>query len=70
MKTICFFSGWFELRDETVLLNTDTDESKTLKEWRELQDNLDNLILDSFGDASNKAVDGEFDECYLVEEED
>jgi hypothetical protein len=69
-KLVCFFSGWFEIDTNDVLLrNLDTDIVQTAQQWiessKEPLDLTNGFILESFNDANAAATDGLFEELTL-----
>lgn len=70
-KLVCYFSGWFEIPVEDVLLHDcETDEVRTAKQFLFARGSIDGLLLESFKNAFDKSTDGEMDQLDISIEED
>lgn len=70
MRLVCDFYGWFSIDVKDVnLVDVETGDTKTAKEWLEKRGNIDGLILESFREAEALALDGGFETLDLSLEE-
>jgi len=70
-KLIVEYSGWIEVHPDTMFDRIgDEGDSITAAEYMELpEDERDNYILQSFGEACNEATDGDLDTNIIVEDD-
>jgi hypothetical protein len=67
---VLYFSGWLKLDPERVLLyDLEKDEKKTAAEFLRERGNIQGLIVDSFNQADETSLDGDYEELTLDLEE-
>lgn len=71
-RIIVEYSGWISLSPETKFIHYEDDITITAEQFAKLpEDERDDYVLESFGDACNSAIDGEYDILDItVEPED
>lgn len=61
-KLLCEFNGWFMVDiDKVNLTDCQTNQTKTAKEWLDIRDNIDGLLLSDFSNAASQSDDEKFE---------